>query len=100
MQAINYFLTAIVLSVSSIPYAAADCEHGAVHIHLSDGQEEVDCGQAPMFVPVDRPAHPWYLHEHFDYYTEDEDPNDELTDETSWPSQREDFSDYLFRYPS
>lgn len=48
---------------------------------------------------------PWYHdynHNHYndfrgDLFEVDNDPTDRLEDDTAWPSQREDFSDYLFR---
>lgn len=74
----------------------ADCPNGGVHIILPSGERVDDC-------TLDEPCpcdggRPWYLQQHFDCYCSDiEDPVREVEEETAWPGQREEFSDYLFR---
>lgn len=95
MHPIRYFLYAAALIITSPQFVSSDGYHGAVHIVLPNGEEQVDCGGA---MPGDSPNCPWYLHESFDYYYGDrDDPSNELEYDTMWPGQREDFSDYFMR---
>lgn len=89
---IFFVLTAAIAAPTSF---YADCPHGAVHIVLRDGETIDDCTlDEPLLYEEPRP---WYLHENFDYYDAYNDPTYEVDAEAAWPSQREEYSDYLFR---
>lgn len=71
-------------------------DHGGVHIHIptcEDANEEEN-EQLPAYCVE---LKPWYHHQHFDEYEDIKDQSDRLQDDTSWPGQRQDFSDYLLR---
>lgn len=63
--------------------------NGAVHIYLTPYDE---CER------LEDERDDWYLlRQYLDNYGENGDPSDELQEDTSWPGQREEFSDQLFR---
>lgn len=70
-------------------------DNGGIHIHTRDGEQIEADSTNPTFCMGMRP---WYYHLWYTDCAEDiEEQADRLQDETSWPSQREDFSDYLMR---
>jgi len=84
----------LILSPSLISAENIQCPQTVLrHIGAEESEEE---GEVAYQKSEQR--RPWYYH-HQDY--SDLDPREEvdyaLDDETEWPSQREDFSDYLMR---
>lgn len=69
-------------------------DHGGIHIHLRCGEEEEVDSPLPN---VCMEMKPWYHNQHFDEYEDIEDQSERLQDDTAWPGQREEFSDYLMR---
>lgn len=67
--------------------------HGGIHIHLPEGDEEVE-GTAPA---ICLELKPWYQREHFEDQENIQEQSERLEDDTAWPGQREEFSDYLMR---
>lgn len=78
----------------------ADCPNGAVRIYLPNGEMYEDC-QSYNIVQVPEDEREWYVSQRYDRFYEDYgengDPTEELEEDTSWPGQREDFSDMLMR---
>lgn len=89
----KYLLTFLMLITCAI--VVAD-EHGGIHIHTRNGEEiEGDSNSNPNFCIQMRP---WYYHLWYTDCAEDiEEQSDRLQEDTAWPSQREDYSDYLLR---
>ena len=80
------------------PTSVAADNHGAVHIVVPDGEEEVDDGCEEAVAEDCENYRPWYHRERFqNYYGDFDNPDAELEAETAWPGQREDFSDFLMR---
>lgn len=96
MKTLFFLLTISILGMTASAAAFAD-EHGGVHIMIpgcEDANEEG--GQQPVS-PVCMELKPWYHHQHFDDYEDIEEQAGRLQDDTAWPGQREEFSDYLMR---
>jgi len=87
---LSYFSLFSVLSINTV----CSNDHGGVHIHLKNGEDIED---EPKSLPCCLELKPWYHHQHYDDYENIEDQADRLQDDTSWPGQREDFSDILMR---
>jgi hypothetical protein len=96
MQRLSYLLSFSILVFMPIAIVQADA-HGGIHVRIPSCEEE-DAGECEEQVPeVCMELKPWYQHQHFDEYEDIEDQADRLQDDTAWPGQREDFSDYLLR---
>lgn len=101
MRKLCHTLAIALVTVSLNPLSGYD-SHGAVHIIMPDGEEEVDgggecCDLIDSDEEMGRPPRPWYQNQKFDVLDDYGDPTLELEEETAWPSQREEFSDILFR---
>lgn len=86
------------LSCSLLPLTLIQADdHGGVHVHLPacENEQVVDCEDKIPAVCIEQ--RPWYHNQHYDEYENIEDQADRLQDDTAWPGQREDFSDYLLR---
>jgi hypothetical protein len=82
------------LTLATFAIATAD-DHGGIHIHTNEGEEiEDDSCKAPSFCMEMRP---WYDHLWYSDYENIEEQADRLQDETAFPSQRENYSDFLLR---
>jgi hypothetical protein len=96
MKKMSCMLTLFVLGTAPFAASASD-PHGGVHIILPGGgceDLEEDC------VIEDEPGREqevWYRNPIFEDPEEDRDIPGWLENETQWPGQREEFSDYLFR---
>lgn len=88
------YLSFSVFMLASCAIVLAD-EHGGIHIHLKNGEEINDNSCEVPNVCME--LKPWYQHQYYDEYEDIEAQADRLQDDTAWPSQREDFSDYLLR---
>lgn len=73
--------------------AIAD-EHGGIHIHTRYGEEIEGDSSTPNYCIQMRP---WYYHQWYCDCDNIREQADRLQDDTAWPGQREDFSDYLLR---
>jgi hypothetical protein len=94
MKKLTCLLSLSILMLTPCTITLAD-EHGGVHIHLRTGEEIED---NPCAVPsYCMELKPWYHHQHYDEYEDIETQADRLHDDTSWPSEREEFSDQLLR---
>lgn len=82
-------------SVLMLPAYAMTDEHGGIHIHMRNGEQIDDnnCSSPKYCIEM----RPWYYHLWYSDYENIEDQADRLQDETAWPSQRENYSDYLLR---
>jgi hypothetical protein len=91
MRSIVYGLVScfIVLSSNTI---VADA-HGGIHIHTTCGEVVED--DQPSNVCLE--LKPWYHRQHFEDDENIEEQSERLEDDTAWPGQREEFSDYLMR---
>ncbi len=56
-------------------------------------EEECD-----LVAEADVDERPWFRRQEMMYYGADEDPTEELREDTAWPGEREEFSDRLFNY--
>jgi hypothetical protein len=81
-----FFLT------SSIEANQAHCKNNEVVVRHF-GAENTLCN-----TQEDLDFKPWYHHhQYYDEHEEHADPTGKLTDDTAWPAEREEYSDYLLR---
>ncbi|MEI8365584.1 MAG: hypothetical protein WCF65_04115 [Parachlamydiaceae bacterium] len=100
MRAALYILSAALITTSLPHFLSADESHGAVHIVLPDGEEDIEDGCCELVDPEEErgmPERPWYQNQKFEVFEDNGDPTDYLEEDTAWPGQREEFSDILFR---
>jgi hypothetical protein len=87
-------LSAISMSISLI--ASADSYNGAVHVVMPYTNEELIANDPPEYMYCND-SEVITCQMMFEDPEEDRDIPGQLENDTAWPGQREDFSDYLFR---
>lgn len=95
MKSLIYLLSFSYLALITVTSIHAD-EHGGVHIRIPTC-EDANIENNEEIPGVCMELKPWYHHQHFDDYEDIEDQADRLQDDTTWPGQRQDFSDTLLR---
>lgn len=96
MKVLVYLLSFSILGFTPIITVQADA-HGGIHIRIPSCEEDEEEECEKKVPEVCWELKPWYHHQYFDEYEDIEDQADRLQDDTAWPGQREDFSDYLLR---
>ena len=96
MKMLVYFFSFSILGLALISHSAAD-EHGGVHIRIPTCEGVIEEEGSDKVPEVCWELKPWYSHQHYEEYEDIETQADQLQDDTAWPGQREDFSDYLMR---
>lgn len=91
MKILIYALNCSALLLAPLALYAND--HGGIHIHLPTGDEEVEETGPAVCLELK----PWYHREHFEDFEDIQEQSERLEDDTAWPGQREEFSDYLMR---
>jgi hypothetical protein len=92
MKILTYVLNYSLLILAPLGLCGSD-NHGGIHIHLPACDEEVESTTPAVCLELK----PWYQREHFDDYEDIQEQSERLEDDTAWPGQREEFSDYLMR---
>lgn len=95
MKLLTYVLGFSLLGMTLISSLQAN-DHGGVHINIPTC-EDANAEENELKPEYCMELKPWYHHQHFDEYEDIRDQADRLQDDTSWPGQRQDFSDYLLR---
>jgi hypothetical protein len=96
MKVLVCLLSFSILGLSPIATIQADV-HGGVHVRIASCEEDGNEESEEDLPNVAMELKPWYHHQHFDQYEDINDQAYQLEDDTAWPAQREDFSDYLLR---
>ena len=96
MKIFKNVLSFLSLSMAVTSLSCSADEHGGVHIKIPTCEGVLE-EEGEKTQEVCWELKPWYSHQHFEEYENIETKSEHLQDDTAWPGQREDFSDYLMR---